>query len=186
MKSTWRQTFRRLAAGCIISAGMAWSSAMSYAVTLANDNASDPVYASGWAADQNGGTGFTPWNFESGYFWVAYQEFFPYDQNVHTIDDGLQGGTQFSNPFNNVSRAWDAAIIQYGTRPNGSPKLSLPRAGRGFSPLQPGQTLSVVVDNPTERKYFGGYSIRLNGGTQGINGATGVHGNLCYGDRPCY
>src|SRR5262245_14738000 len=117
MKSSWKQTFRRLAAGCIISAGMAWSSAMCYAATLANDSASDPVYASSWENGQNGGTGFTAWNFESGYFWPYYKggtnTFFPYDQRIHTIDDGQRAGSQFSNPFNNIGRSWAAATFHY-------------------------------------------------------------------------
>jgi hypothetical protein len=184
MKSSWKATFRRLAAGCIISAGMAWSSAISYAVTLANDSASDPTYASGWAAGQNGGTGFTAWAFESGYFWPysngGTNTFFPYDESLHTIDNGLQAGSQFSNPFNNVGRSWTAATIHYADDQIGNPKLSLPRAGRGFPALQQGQTFSVTIDNPTERKYFKGYSISLNGNTNG------QHGNICYGNRPCY
>ena len=40
-------------------------------------------------------------------------------------------------------------------------------------PLGIGETLKVVFDNPTERVFFKGYFIRLNGGTGGTNG------NIC-------
>lgn len=32
-----------------------------YGVVVASDNASDPAYADGWTADDNGGSGFGPW-----------------------------------------------------------------------------------------------------------------------------
>jgi hypothetical protein len=198
MRNTWRQLFRRLAAGGIICGSLAWSSAMCYAAIRASDTASDPVYADGWqglthAPDgtpigngDNGGFGFTStgWDFDSGYFWdYAHggpNVFYAYNQNLHAIDDGLKAGTQFSNPFNNVGRSWTAASIEYGVDAFGNPKLTLPRGGRGFSELLPGETFSVTIDNPAERRHFKGYALRLNGGTGG------QHGSICYGNRPCY
>src|SRR5262249_57780985 len=82
------------------------------------------------------------------------------------IDDGLQTGSANSSTFNNIGKAWRIALPDS----NG-----LPRAGRGFAPLQVGQTLSVTIDNPTVTQFFKGYFIRLNGGTGGVNG------NICYG-----
>jgi hypothetical protein len=78
------------------------------------------------------------------------------------IDDGLQGGTQFSNPFNSIGRA-----RTLGTTPNDD---GAPHVGRGFAPLGIGQTLEVVIDNPTARQFYKGYFVRLNGGTGGVNG----------------
>src|SRR5262249_29538592 len=86
------------------------------------------------------------------------------------IDDGLQAGTANSSTFNNIGKAWRIALPDS----NG-----LPRAGRGFAPLQVGQTLSATIDNPTATQFFKGYFIRLNGGTGGVNG------NICYGGSAC-
>jgi hypothetical protein len=117
------------------------------------DSASDPVYSDGWQAGDNGGFGFTPWNFD-GFAQYANPGF-------KMIDDGLQNGTQFSNPFNNIGRAWTL-----GSTPNDD---GVSQVGRGFS-LGIGETLKVVIDNPTEREALKGYSVRLIGGTGGLNG----------------
>ena len=115
MKDTWRQLFRRLATGCVVCGSLAWASAVSYAVQLAYDSASDPIYASGWQAGQNGGFGFTPWNFDAGYWWegtvTAYSQ-----PGFHEIDDGLKAGTHFSNPFNNIGRSWATRDASYQRR----------------------------------------------------------------------
>jgi hypothetical protein len=50
--------------------------------------------------------------------------------------------------------------------------------------LKIGQTLKVVIDNPTERQFFKGYFVRLNGAAAGIDGK-GVDGNICYGGYAC-
>jgi hypothetical protein len=156
MKSSWSKTFRRLAVGCVVSGTVAWSSAMCFAVTLATDSANDAAYADGWQDGDNGGTGFDPWDFDGSYGGGG---------SIHEVDNGLQAGTANSSTFNNVGRAWRMAQQSGG----------LPRAGRGFDPLQIGQTLSMVIDNPTARQFFKGYIIRLNSGG----------GNICYGGTPC-
>jgi len=157
--SGWKKKFGRRMGACAIGGSVALSSAACYAAN-AFDNASDPVYNDGWQAGDNGGFGFTPWNFDSD---AGNANAF------HAIDDGARSGTHYSNPFNNIGRAWDVGIADNG----------LPRAGRGFAPLEIGQSLKVVFDNPTKRQFFKGYFIRLNGGT----GGTG--GNICYGGAPC-
>src|SRR6185295_13678125 len=179
MKNFWSKTFRRLAAGAIVAGATALSSAAAYAAS-AFDSANDPVYADGWQGDthdgvgnllttgDNGGFGFTKWNFDGSYWWYYNGVFYMYNPGLTKIDDGLQAGTQFSNPFNNIGKAWDSAIYQYGTRQNGSPLLSFPNLGRGLaSPLGVGETLSITIDNPTERLYYKGFQIRLNGNTGG-------------------
>ena len=55
------------------------ASAAAYAGN-AFDNASDPVYADGWQAGDNGGFGFTAWDFSTD----------PGPSSFHAIDDGLQ------------------------------------------------------------------------------------------------
>jgi hypothetical protein len=146
---------------------------------IAFDSASDPVYADGWQAGDNGGFGFTPWNFDSAYYWPIANGgdgvWYPYNTEFHAIDDGLKAGTQYSNPFNNIGKAWAVGSVQYLHEPSGEMRGSFPRVGRGFDPLQIGQTLKVTIDNPTERLFYKGYFIRLNGGTGGMNG------NICNG-----
>jgi hypothetical protein len=159
MKNSWTKTFRRLAAASAVAATTAFSSAMCFAAT-AFDSASDPVYADGWQAGDNGGFGFTAWNFDA-----RYNGFGQYaNPGFKMIDDGLRNGTPFSNPFNNIGRAWTI-----GSTPNDDGGNHV---GRGFS-LGIGETLTVVIDNPTERQFFKGYFVSLNGGTGRVNG------NIC-------
>jgi hypothetical protein len=181
MKNSWRQLFRRLAAGCVVAGSLAWSSALCYAAA-AYDDASDPVYADGWQGrvvnaagtavmptGDNGGFGFTQWDFTSLLTWQGSR--FDYtNTDFHAIDDGLQAGTHYSNPHNSVGRAW-----ALGSAPMSG---GVPRAGRGFS-LAIGETLKVVFDNPTRRQFFKGYQINLRGGTSGVDG------NFCYGGVVC-
>jgi hypothetical protein len=186
MKDTWRQLFRRLAAGCVVFASAAWSSAMCYAVQLAYDDATKPAYqaddsnggndgnpasnTNGWQAGDNGGFGFTPWNFDAGYWYQGTVTQYAHP-GFHAIDDGAQAGTHYSNPFNNIGKSWAV----------GSPANSdgAPRYGRGFSPLQVGQTFSAVIDNPTKQQFYKGYFVQLNGNTGGVNG------NLCNANHSC-
>jgi hypothetical protein len=143
---------------------------MCYAVQLAFDSASDPVYNNGWQAGDNGGTGFTPWNFDAGYWWQGNVTAYDHP-GFHAIDDGLKSGTHYSNPFNDIGRSWAV----------GSPSNSdgAPRYGRGFPALQIGQTFSVTVDNPTKRQFYKGYFVQLNGNSGGVNG------NICNGGHSC-
>jgi hypothetical protein len=172
MKNFWTRTFRQLAAGAIVAGATAFSSAMGYAAQLAFDSASDPVYSDGWQAGDNGGFGFTPWNFDASYTFQG--TVFPYaSPGFKAIDNGLQAGTHYSNPFNNIGRAWD-----FGTTPTDD---GAPHIGRGFPTLQVGQTLTVTIDNPTKRQFFKGYFVRLNGGSGGSNGNVCNLGYNCSG-----
>jgi hypothetical protein len=167
MKDSWRQFIRRLAAVSVVGGVTAWSSAVCYAVQLAFDSASDPVYADGWQGSttddssgapqttgDNGGFGFTPWDFDND----------PGRIGFHTIDS--------SSPFNNLGTAWRLAV--------GTGQDDISRAGRGFPALQPGQTLKVIIDNPTARQFFKGYFVRFNTRLGDSGG-----GNICYGGEPC-
>jgi hypothetical protein len=168
MKHGWIVLFRRLAAGCIIACSSAWCSAVCYAQIVASDVATDPVYADGWQAGDNGGTGFSPWNFET--------DTFVSQPGTQAIDDGLKAGTANSSTFNDLGQAWRLALPDQG---------ALPRAGRGFAPLQVGQTLRVITDNPTDEKFFKGYFIRLNSTSLGADNK-GANGNICYGNAACH
>jgi hypothetical protein len=164
MKNSWTSTFRRLAAGAIVVGATAFSSAMCYAQS-AYDDASDGAYADGWQAGDNGGFGFTPWNWDGGYIYAGTN--YTYNSPLYAqVDDGLQNGTQFSNPHNAIGRSW---AIGASMQPN----EGAIHIGRGFAPLNIGQTLTVVFDNPNFSPFFKGYFVRLNGDSGGTNG------NIC-------
>jgi hypothetical protein len=159
MKNSWTQTFRRLAAVSVVAGSTAFSSAMCYA-QIAFDNASDPVYNNGWQAGDNGGFGFGPWNFDG------------------TYDSPVQQTIDSASPFNQLGTAW-TLFNPLGPIPGPEPPpdegTDIARAGRGFAPLQVGQTLRMVIDNPTQRNFFRGYIIKLNTGGE----------NICYGNVGC-
>jgi hypothetical protein len=144
---------------------------MCYAAQLAFDSGSDPVYATSWLAGQDGGFGFGPWNFDG-----TYDSTPP---NQQAMDSGLQTGGQGASPHNGVGRAWTMANPNGRARgpanlPQGGTDIA--RAGRALdNPLEVGQTISVVFDNPSERAFFRGYSIILN--TTAANG--------CFDDDNC-
>ena len=157
MRNSWRQLYRRLAMSSAMAGSALWSSAMCYAVQVALDTPNDSaVYSDGWQAGDNGGFGFDPWNFAGSYGGT---------NAIHEIDNGLQAGTANSSTFNNLGKAWRLAQASGG----------LPRAGRGFDPLEVGQTFSMTIDNPTEEQFFKGYIIRFSTGG----------GNICYAGAPC-
>jgi hypothetical protein len=170
MKNTWRYYLRRIAAVTFVSGATAWSSAMCYAVTLAYDDATDPVYNNGWQEGDDGGGagGFGPWNFDGTYNTA----------NQQAMDDGLKAGTQTSNPHNDLGEAW--TMFNPVGRPkgtsNGAVGTDIARVGRSFPALQVDQTLSIVVDNPSESFFFRGHTIKLN---------TGENGNQCFEGRNC-
>src|SRR5262245_33490656 len=91
MRCSWQRFIRRLLAATMIAAPASFSAAWCHA-QVAFDSATDPVYADGWEAGDNGGSGFTPWNFDAGYFFngTLYSYSHP---GSHGIDDGLQAGS---------------------------------------------------------------------------------------------
>ena len=165
MKNNWTRTFRRLAAACAIGGATAFSSAMSYAASIAYDTATDVAYDDGWQAGDNGGFGFGPWNFDNGYAGTNPSE---------TMD--------IFSPPNDLGRAW-TLYLQDGGNPGNPPGYVVPlvgtdlgRAGRAIpGGLQPGDTLHVVIDNPTEKLFYKGYTVKFtNGGA-----------NMCYAGDDC-
>jgi hypothetical protein len=188
MKNTWRQLFRRLAAGCAISGATAWSSAMCYAVQLAYDDASHSVYNDGWQAGDDGGTGiFGAWNFDGTYTTIPNPN--PPPDTIHdpnpgdqqAMDNGLRTGVTGSSPYNNIGKAW-TIFNPNAVNPNGAPDnppselTDIARVGRSIvGGLPVGATIKMVIDNPTEQSFFRGWAIKLNNG-----GA-----NVCYAGDNC-
>ena len=145
MKNYWIKTFRRLAAATIVVGASAFSSAMTYAATMAFDTATDAAYDDGWQAGDNGGFGFGAWDFTGTYNTPVGQ----------TMDI-------FSHP-NDLGRAW--TLFNADAPPGPGTGTDIAQAGRRIpGGLKAGDTLHVVIDNPTERRFFRGYTVRFNTG----------------------
>jgi hypothetical protein len=191
MKNSWTQTFRRLAAGAVVAGATTFSSAMCYA-QAAYDDASDPAYAAGWTAGSNGGNGFTGWDFEGSYGPNPADLSMNISKygGMQAIDSGSTLGGQGDSEHNQIGRAWTLfnplAYNLGADNPPSQPNLfgnnDIARAGRGFDfpgpdHLRPGNTFSMVIDNPTESRFYGGYIIRF---THSPNG-----GNSCFAGYQC-
>lgn len=144
MKNYWIKTLRRLAAASIVAGSTAFSSAMSYAATIAFDTATDAAYDDGWQAGDNGGFGWGAWDFTGTYNTPVGQ----------TMDI-------FSHP-NDLGRAW--TLFNADAPPGPGTGTDIAQAGRSIGPLVQGDTVHVVIDNPTERRFFRGYTVRFNTG----------------------
>lgn len=116
---------------------------------IAADYASNSTYAGGWSAGQNGGYGFGPWSF-----------------------DGTAGTNGLPNPGTQQAISSGSAIGTAWTLYNGP---SQPPRGPGISDtgraitepggLQPGQTLEIVLQNPTGYHFYRGWDILCLNGT---------------------
>src|SRR5687767_1566121 len=127
------------------AAGAAAIPAGECSAQVAADTPASPAYLDGWQAGDNGGFGFGPWNFTG-----------TYNSPVgHAINVG--------SPYNQLGLAW--TLYNADAPPGPGTGTDIAQAGRAIpGGLQPGQTLSVVIDNPTERRFFRGYTVRLNTG----------------------
>src|SRR5688572_8541548 len=144
MKRSWGRYFRRMASVCFVGGATAWSSAMCFAVQLAHDNGSDPVYADGWQGEvtnlvptvgpgDNGGFGFTPWNFDNDIYGVPVIGIRSMDGPPTTADP-----LRTQSPFNQVGAGWRLGL-KYNETGESSWK-DIVNVGRGLaSPLQVGQ-----------------------------------------------
>jgi autotransporter-associated beta strand protein len=155
MRKSWKSFFCRIAGVCFMCGASAWSTALCYAQGAA-DSAMDPVYADGWVAGDNGGTGFGPWDFTG------------------TYDSPVQQVINSTSAFNQLGTAW-TLFNPEGREPDPGMggATDIAQAGRAIiGGLQPGQTFSVTIDNPIERRFFRGYAVRLNtgGGNTVYNG----------------
>jgi hypothetical protein len=142
MLATWKNLSRRAAFACIFASVVAASPAACHA-QIAFDTADDPVYANGWQEGFDGGIGsFGPWSFDGTGSSGVQQR----------IDGGGPGG---SSTFNDLGKSWSLYNPEVG---------DFAHAGRRLGPLHVGQTVRVVIDNPTAREAFRGYSVKFNTG----------------------
>jgi hypothetical protein len=159
---------------------------MCYAVQLAYDDASDAVYNNGWQEGDDGGTGIlAAWNFDGTFTKNPSPppNDLPDDPNQQAMDDGGGSGFTGSSPYNNIGKAW---TLFNPKGPNGplspnnlpsNPNTDIAQAGRAIiGNLPVGSTLKMVIDNPAERPFYRGWTIKLNSGA-GANG--------CYAGDNC-
>ena len=136
MKNSWIQTFRRLAAATFVAGTTMYYSAMCYANAF--DVATNPPYADGWQAGDNGGTGFGAWSFNG-------------------TDPTPAGTYQTMSSTSPIGTSWTLATH--------SDTTGLANAGRAITGgLLPGQTFETVIDNPTAYHFFRGFDILFTSG----------------------
>src|SRR6516164_5698686 len=159
----------RFLLACAAGATAVLSGTANAQVTIASDAPSDPAYTNGWSAGANGGFGFTAWSFNGTYISAtqhAMDSTSPYNHFGLAWTLYLPNGNTPGNPFPCMPPTIDPNdSINAPPGPCGTgPDLS--RAGRGFAEgaLQVGQTISVIVDNPTERRFYSGYTVVLTSG----------------------
>jgi hypothetical protein len=112
---------------------------------IAYDSASGSTYSGGWAAGQNGGTGFGAWSFDGT------------SSPGGTADPGAQQTTSSSSA---VGPAWTLFNLATGS--------GLSDVGRSITAgggLQVGQTFRTVLQNPGSYHFYGGFDIMFLNGT---------------------
>ena len=107
---------------------------------VAADYATTSTYATAWSAGQNGGYGFGPWSFSS-------------------TDQTPAGQYQEMSTNSALGRSWTLATYALHT--------GIANCGRAISGpgLQPGQTLELVIQNPTGYYFYRGFDICCLNGT---------------------
>ena len=140
----------RMSSGAALACAVSGATAIMTGVSSAQvalDTATDSTYSGGWNAGQNGGHGFGAWSFGG--------------------TDPTPGGQQMMTSSSPLGTAW--------TLFNTSSTSGLANAGRAISEpggLQAGQTFETIIDNPSTRHFFRGYTISLNNGTDNNPGGS--------------
>ena len=125
-----------LIAATFAVAGVAFWAQTGFSAMVANDNAGNTAYNSGWANGSNGGTGFGAWALSSpsssSYFFVQSS----------TVGNG-SGGEIDTNNASNSPVSWGMA----GTSTNPSASRSFLAGSDGNNFLEQGQTFSLNFEN---------------------------------------
>ena len=128
----------RAAIACAITGATAMMTGIC-AGQVAFDQATDPTYAGGWSAGQNGGYGFGAWSFNG----------------TDQTPPGTYQGMSSSSP---LGTAWTLMTLANST--------GLANAGRAImGGLQNGQTFETVIENPSGYHFYRGFDILFTGGT---------------------
>jgi hypothetical protein len=122
-------------------------SALCYANAF--DTATDPVYADGWQAGDNGGSGFGPWSFNG-------------------TDSTPAGTYQGMTSGSSLGTAWTLFVHDNNT--------GLANAGRAVNGgLQQGQTFETVIQNPNTFHFFRGFDVLFTNGCAAAFGIQLLH-----------
>jgi hypothetical protein len=130
-----------------------WSSGRTFA-QVALDVPTNTPYLDGWQEGDDGGVGFGPWSFGGSYNAPS--------NSIHLINPSPPDS---AHPENDLGTAWTLSL-DFDPDPSDDIGFGLARAGRALdAPLQVGQTVSIVFDNPTAHRFFKGYTVSLMSGT---------------------
>jgi hypothetical protein len=130
------------AIACAVSGATALMTGVSSGQIIASDSASNPIYSGGWAAGQNGGTGFGAWSFNG-------------------TDPTPAGTYQGISSASSLGTAWTVLANSSST--------GLGNAGRSINGgLQPTQTFQAIIQNPVNNAgiyTYRGFDILFTSGT---------------------
>ena len=168
---------RRVTAACAVAGTTTMLNGNCSAQTLiAADYATNSTYAAGWSAGQNGGYGFGPWSMDyTSTSPVQNAMDGPSSPNASAFDPFGVAWTLYnpvapvSPPYPRLGQppGWPGGCANppYSIAPTGD----ISRAGRAIpGGLQPGQTFSTVIANPTDRYFYKGYTIIFSNGGDNI------------------
>ncbi|HXA45424.1 MAG TPA: hypothetical protein VNZ25_07965 [Candidatus Angelobacter sp.] len=131
---------------------------------IAADYATNSIYAAGWSAGQNGGHGFGPWSLDNTSTSSPQNAMDPTSPNPGSPYDPFGVAWTLYNPV--APAVGSPNPPDTGTASAGD----ISRAGRAIpnGGLQVGQTFSTIISNPSERKFYRGYTIVLSNGGDNI------------------
>jgi hypothetical protein len=129
---------------CALSGATAMMTGVCSGQIVASDYATNPTYAGGWSAGQNGGSGFGAWSFDG--------------------TDVVPGTLQAMSAASAIGTAW--------TLFNTNSSSGLANAGRSITGgLLPGQTFETVIQNPGANNFYRGFDILFTSGpTNNVGG----------------
>jgi hypothetical protein len=126
------------AMACALSGATAMMTGVCSGQVVASDHATNPTYAGGWSAGQNGGSGFGAWSFNG--------------------TDPTNAPLQAMSSASAIGRAW--------TLFNTNSSSGLANAGRSINGgLGAGATFETVIQNPGANNFFRGFDILFINGT---------------------
>ncbi len=117
------------AMACALSGATAMITGVCSGQVVASDHASNPTYAGGWSAGQNGGSGFGAWSFT---------------------------GTDPAGTQHQMSSALGASWSLFNTSSTTGISIAGRSIPGG---LQPGQTFETLIQNPTAYHFFRGFDL---------------------------
>jgi hypothetical protein len=150
---------RGVAAACAVAGATTMLSSHGSAQSfVAADYATNPAYAGGWTTNQDSGYGFGRWSFFG---------------TVGTNGIASPGTQQAMSSGSAIGTAW--TLYNGPSQPPAGPGIS--DVGRAITEpggLQPGQTLEVVMQNPTTYHFYRGFDILCLNGTNNAPAGVGT------------